>query len=184
MKINSKPDKKITKLNNSNTKRAVFEKKVNFIRKSKSKRKIPNFTLNDVKYGKNNVIRYPKKQKSDANNKSMKSMMSICTLSTNYSKNDNVKTKPEKRLSYKFLQAQEKWQLNYWVSVIQKVFRGYYYRKYIFKKLNQLKQFGVLSSDNIFKNKDSGSIFPLMSERREKRKIKEIVIVFKKKSKK
>lgn len=173
-KINYKLDKKITRHKNSNSKSSIFDKKIDFIKKL-SEKKISNFSLSE-KPGRKTIICYSKKQSSDSNNKSMKS---ICTLSTNSSKNDNEKKKTETHLSCKFIQAQEKWKINYWVSVIQKVFRGYYYRKYKLKKVKELKKFGILSSDNILKNRFIDSTFsPLPPE---KRKIKEIVIMFNKK---
>lgn len=74
----------------------------------------------------------------------MKSMTSNCTSSTNFSKTDTDSGKFKilqdaidatyPHISKKFLEAQEKFKINYYAATIQKIFRGYYYRTYLFKK--------------------------------------------------
>ena len=80
------------------------------------------------------------KKKSNINNKSM---TSNCTLSTNFSKIDTDSGKHKinqeaietcNQVSKKFLIAQEKWRINYYATIIQKIFRGYFYRTYIYNK--------------------------------------------------
>ena len=102
---------------------------------------IPNNGLktHTFRYSSMKAVIKPKKQ-----NLNNKSMTSTCTLSTNFSKTDTdsgkVKINKENKkpdnpqISKKFLKAQEKWKINYHATTIQKIFRGFYYRKNVFRK--------------------------------------------------
>ena len=89
-----------------------------------SKSLIPHKESKKVIIKKIQVTRKLKKIKKCSRNSS-------CTTSTNTSdklkKNNNI-------LSPKFLEAQNKWRNNFGATIIQKIFRGFYFRKYNFKK--------------------------------------------------
>lgn len=121
-------------------------------------------------------------------------MNSSSTLSTNFSKNDDEIKFEFGKTSHKFMMAQEKWRKNFSSSIIQAVFRGYYYRNYLFKKINNtsreksnnfFSQTFPKYNDNELENdffykKISDSTFNL--KKSEKSKIKEIRISFSKKN--
>lgn len=89
-----------------------------------SKNLIPNKENKKIIPNKIQVTRKFNKIKRSSRNSST-------TISTNTSDklkiNNNI-------LSPKFLDAQNKWRNNFGATIIQKVFRGFYYRKYNFKK--------------------------------------------------
>ena len=123
------------------------------------------------------------------------SINSSSTQSTNFSKNDDdAKFVELSKKSKKFLLAQEKWRKDFLATVIQAVYRGYYYRNYIFKtrktileeerQKSNLKLFpGYKKSEmkNDFFDKMITDSFSC-SKKSDKSKIKEIMISFSKKN--
>ena len=109
---------------------AIYDRSKNkrMIRYSTKKELSNNFlNYNTETTSKNSYKVLPKKNDSESKNEKQKN--SFCTVSTNNSDSNVNKKNNENIKSNKFLIAQNKWKKNYFATFIQKVFRGYIFRK-------------------------------------------------------
>ena len=110
-----------------------------------------------------------------------KSKNSLCTASTSTSEliKNNKKKKIKNKMPKKFIDAQNKWRKDYCANFIQKVFRGFYYRKKCKNNLNKTKIYKkkkIQITDTFKHNIKSNSIEQSNNNNNHKQAIKTIII--------